>query len=186
MIRAVVFDCFGVLWSDDLAGIFAHRTGNSPQAKRALRTLSANADTGRITNEQFWQQLALLMEVSPAQCRELVDARRTPNESLFSFIATLRPTYKVGLLSNAGADIWGYLPPERRQYFDACVISAEVGIAKPDRRIFEAICVVLGVLPQEVLFVDDSSVNCQAAQELGMRVFCFGSLDALRGAIPAP
>lgn len=169
MIRAIVFDCFGVLWSDALSDLFAQHTNNNPEMRTALQYLGHQADTGHISNALFWRQLANLMTLSPETCRQLVDAKRVPNELLFRLIDELRQTYAVGLLSNAGSDIWDYITPDRRKLFAACVISAEEGIAKPDHRIFQVLCERLQVKPQQVLFIDDSLINCVAAEKLGMQ-----------------
>jgi putative hydrolase of the HAD superfamily len=52
--------------------------------------------------------------------------------------------------------------------FDAIFNSAELGVAKPDRRAFEMVCSRLGVEPAEVLFTDDSERKLEGAIEIGM------------------
>jgi 2-haloacid dehalogenase len=52
--------------------------------------------------------------------------------------------------------------------FDIAVISGHVGAAKPDPRIFEILFERVGKRPQELLFVDDSLTNVEAARALGM------------------
>jgi 2-haloacid dehalogenase len=52
--------------------------------------------------------------------------------------------------------------------FDVRVISGEVGVAKPGRRIFEILFARAGRRPEELLFVDDSPANVSAAEALGM------------------
>ncbi len=48
------------------------------------------------------------------------------------------------------------------------IFSAEVGLAKPDRRIYELALEHLRVQPAEVFFVDDVQENVEAAQALGI------------------
>ena len=52
--------------------------------------------------------------------------------------------------------------------FDHCVVSGHVGVAKPNPRIFEILFERVGRKPHELLFVDDSPRNVQAAEALGM------------------
>jgi HAD superfamily hydrolase (TIGR01509 family) len=52
--------------------------------------------------------------------------------------------------------------------FDVCVVSGHVGVAKPDRRIYEILFRRTGRTPSELLFIDDSIANVRAAQSLGM------------------
>ncbi len=53
------------------------------------------------------------------------------------------------------------------------MISGHVGAAKPDLRIFEILFERVGRRPQELLFVDDSLKNIEAARALGMPAIHF-------------
>ena len=74
--------------------------------------------------------------------------------------------------------------------FDHAVISGHVGAAKPDRRIFEILFERVGRRPDELVFVDDSLSNIEAARALGMPAIHFtGAVDlerelAAHGALP--
>ena len=61
--------------------------------------------------------------------------------------------------------------------FDAVVISCEVGLAKPDPRIFRL--ERLGLSAGAALFVDDRADNVQAAAGVGLRTLRFEGPDAL-------
>jgi HAD superfamily hydrolase (TIGR01509 family) len=52
-------------------------------------------------------------------------------------------------------------------YFDPIIISFEVGIHKPDNKIFEYALGQSSFDPSEIAFVDDSLKNVQAAKSLG-------------------
>jgi putative hydrolase of the HAD superfamily len=74
---------------------------------------------------------------------------------------------RVGALTNnwvAEEEGTGVLAP----YFDVFVESAVVGMRKPDPRIFEHACELLGVAPAATAFLDDIGLNLKAARELGM------------------
>jgi epoxide hydrolase-like predicted phosphatase len=57
--------------------------------------------------------------------------------------------------------------------FDETVFSAEVGMAKPDARIYQLILNRLGVEPQEAVFVDDFIENVEGARHLGLHAIHF-------------
>jgi 2-haloacid dehalogenase len=57
--------------------------------------------------------------------------------------------------------------------FDDMVISAEIGIAKPDVRIYQAAMQNLHVLPPESIFLDDTLRNVEAARNIGMHAIHF-------------
>jgi putative hydrolase of the HAD superfamily len=95
------------------------------------------------------------------------------NRELVEILPALRERYCLGLLSNANDDLRQVLT-ERWQIadlFDDMIISAEVGLLKPDRRIYELAVQRLGVQPDEALFIDDMPVNVEGAQIAGLQAF---------------
>jgi len=71
----------------------------------------------------------------------------------------------TGMLSNS----WGGEYPREifPDLFDAVVISAEVGMRKPEPRIFLHAAELLGLRPLECIFIDDIQANVTAAEEAG-------------------
>jgi putative hydrolase of the HAD superfamily len=59
-------------------------------------------------------------------------------------------------------------PRELDGLFDVVVESAKVGLRKPDPRVYELACDLLGVEPPEVVFLDDLGVNLKPARAMGM------------------
>lgn len=57
--------------------------------------------------------------------------------------------------------------------FDVCVVSGHVGVVKPDPRIYEILFERAGRRPQDLVFVDDSQRNVEAAQALGMAAILY-------------
>ena len=96
---------------------------------------------------------------------------------MFTSFAPVEPMYEAlraarardlstGLLSNS----WGNDYPRElwAELFDAVVISSEVGLRKPDERIFLHVAAALGLDPAECVFVDDIEHNIRAAEGVGM------------------
>ena len=65
-------------------------------------------------------------------------------------------------------------------WFEVIVISGDVGVNKPDRRIFEHLVERFGLEPATALFIDDSSANVATAAALGFRAIQFTDAAALR------
>jgi len=65
-------------------------------------------------------------------------------------------------------------------WFEEIVISGEVGVNKPDRRIFEHLMEHFDIEPRAALFIDDSSANVEAAKALGLSAIQFTDAEALR------
>lgn len=184
MIKAVIFDCFGVLISCKLPILFKQHTNKDPNKWQRFTDLCQKADIGEITSDQLWPQIAELMELSLDECHRIVDAERHPNYELLQYIREdLRGNYKVGLLSNAGQDIWQYVTPDIRELFDVSLISAELHRAKPDIEAFEEVCRQLGVSPEQALMIDDSLANCVSAKQTGLSVVQYQSFPQFRAEV---
>src|SRR5439155_5065923 len=64
--------------------------------------------------------------------------------------------------------------------FEGIVTSGEVGVNKPDPRIFEHLAERFAIEPAAALFIDDSSANVDAATALGFHAIRFSDSTALR------
>ena len=83
----------------------------------------------------------------------------------------LRRVRRAGLKTAMLSNSWGisaYPADVLAELFDAVVISAEVGMRKPEERIFRHAAGLLGLDPAECVFIDDIEANVQAAEALGM------------------
>jgi HAD superfamily hydrolase (TIGR01509 family) len=179
-IRAIIFDFGSVLVQ---MGDEAPRQALAEQLGVPLKALyrlvfdsesALRAMVGEQTIEQHWQAVGAALGVLPAELPE-VRARfwsaDRVNHELVAYIRTLRPQYKLGLLSNAWGDLRQAMK-ERFHFdglFDDLVISAEVGLAKPDPRIFQLSVERLGVQPAEAVLVDDVLANVEAARGVGLQ-----------------
>jgi putative hydrolase of the HAD superfamily len=61
--------------------------------------------------------------------------------------------------------------------FDAVIESSKAGVRKPDPRIYQMMCEVLGVAPETSIYLDDLGVNCKPAAGLGMTAIKVSSED---------
>jgi len=90
------------------------------------------------------------------------------------FMRSLRPKIKVGLISNAWSGLRPWIVSQKfEDIFDDMTISAEVGAAKPDARIYQHAVAKLGVRAEEAVFIDDMLANIEAARALGMHGIIF-------------
>lgn len=61
--------------------------------------------------------------------------------------------------------------------FEHVVESSKLGVRKPDPRIYQHACDLLGVLPEECIYLDDLGINLKPARALGMRTIKVGDPD---------
>jgi len=176
-VKAIIFDCFGVLV---LSGrqTLQH---DFPHLAAELHDLTLKSDYGYISREQHSQELADLTGLKYGEAEKRYWHKGTLNTSAFEWIDALRQTgeYKIGLLSNIGKG-WldDFLPErDRLRIFDSEVLSGEVGMAKPDERIFHLMAERLSLDPMECVMIDDLIDNIEGATRSGMQGILFGTVD---------
>jgi HAD superfamily hydrolase (TIGR01509 family) len=97
-------------------------------------------------------------------------------------VRRLHGPYRTGLLSNAGDAVTPEFIAERYGLgglFDVEIVSALVGLAKPDPAIFRLALERLGTAPEATIFVDDYVPNVAAAAALGIQALHFTGYEAL-------
>ena len=65
-------------------------------------------------------------------------------------------------------------------WFDDLVVSGDVGMLKPDRRIYELLITRNALDPARAIFIDDRLENVRGAEAVGLRGHHFRDADALR------
>lgn len=91
------------------------------------------------------------------------------------YFSALRPRLRTGIISNS---LVGAREREQAAYgfedmCDVIVYSHEVGLAKPDPRIYELACAQLGVAAENTIFVDDGEASVAGARAVGMHAIQF-------------
>ena len=169
MVRAIIFDCFGVLVREGLLPFCERYFGEDEERMNEARSINRQLNTGYLDFDGYISELACLAGVKVEQARTEI-ATNPPNTELFTWIRNdLKPTYKIGLLSNAGAN-WldDLFTPTNVALFDATVLSYEIKVMKPDPLAYETIANKLDVDASECLFIDDQPYYCEAAEVVGM------------------
>ena len=138
---------------------------------------SRKASLGKISTDAHWAAVTGRLGHPASDARSIREeffAGDIVDTALVDFIRSLRPRYKTGVISNAWPDLRDYLAEKQLDdAFDTLVISAEVGIMKPEPRIYQIALDNLGVSAREAAFVDDTPPNVEAASALGMHGILF-------------
>jgi putative hydrolase of the HAD superfamily len=137
-----------------------------PEALADLRKL----ETGRMEEHEFERRFAERLGLEDAA--DLIDSMfrgMKPSEPMVAAVRCARDSgIRTGLVSNS----WSTSHYDRAllaELFDAVVISAEVGLHKPEPEIYLLASKRLGVEPQRCVFIDDLRENCAGAEAVGMR-----------------
>jgi HAD superfamily hydrolase (TIGR01509 family) len=179
MVKAIIFDCFGVILTDALQVVHDELKQQNPEAAEELRGLIQAANRGLIDPAESSAQAAKLLGLSVDAYRQKITQGEVRNTPLLDYIPSLRANYKTALLSNITVQgIERRFPDnELDRYFDEIVISSDIGFAKPDKEAYEITAQRLGVSPEECIFTDDRLDFCTAAETVGMRAIEFKSFE---------
>lgn len=177
MIRGIIFDCFGVLYVDVTTAYFSR----FPKLYEELHDLNKMSDHGFLDKETYISRVAKLTGISEAETIKGFASEHVLNKVLVDYIPTLRPKYKLGLLSNVGRGWMEDFFNEHQLHdlFDETVLSGEEGLTKPNPLIFERAAGRLGLLPEECVMIDDRQENCDGAERVGMKSINFSTNELL-------
>lgn len=177
MIKAIIFDFFGVICSDD----YWRYVKTDSNTDSNFRNYSEEVNLGDITWQDFVRKIAeatstTVEDVNKLYATEKIDPR------LIGLIHHLRNDYKIGLLTNAHHDfINGLLDKNKlRELFDVIVISSELKLVKPDPQIFKYLLSQLSLSSDEVVYIDDLDRHVQAAAKLGIKTIKYENFNQLQ------
>lgn len=167
MFKAIFFDFFDVIHTDSLRVWLKKynlkKEGVYAQASHLI-------DSGDINEDEFIKMLSRASGIPSFTITTDFKKFATFDYEVIDIIKKLRKKYKLGLISNGGAD---YIRTTLQNndleiLFDEVLISAEIGMLKPDLKIYKYMLDKLKLEPQETVFIDDHKNNIEAAQTLGM------------------
>jgi len=178
-IRAVFFDLGGVLLRTEFQAPrqqLAERLGMEYDdlVKIVFDSDSGiKATMGEISSDQHWDSIVKRLKRPASELdpiRADFFAGDILDRTLLDYLRSLRGKYKTGLISNAWGDLRDFIVREKfDDAFDKMIISAEVGAAKPEPKIFQIALEQFGVKPKEAVFVDDFLINIEGCEKVGIK-----------------
>jgi putative hydrolase of the HAD superfamily len=180
MVKAIIFDCFGVLLTEGWLPFKQQYFGGNSELFEQASELRRQVDAGLLGYQDFLQQIAKLAGVPATTIRQAIEGN-APNNELFAYIATeLKPHYKIGMLSNAGSNrVKELFTAEQLALFDEISLSFESGVVKPEPEAYRAMAEKLGVAPEEAIFIDDQERHCGGADAAGMQAILYKNIEQL-------
>jgi putative hydrolase of the HAD superfamily len=178
MYRLIIFDFFGVIHSDPFRR-WLQKYGDKQEAR--FEEASRLVDIGDISEQDFYKQLSSLSDQPLQSVQAVFDDMQLIDKDMVTLIDTLHASYKIGLLSNSSSEYARAILTEHNltRLFDEIVISAEVGLVKPSREIFEFALDKMQLQPKEAIFIDDRQQNITVANSLGIQSILFTGTDKL-------
>ena len=181
-IRAVFFDLGGVIVRTEYQAPRQHLAEKFGMDYEDIEKVvfgggpigsAAQATLGEITEKAHWLNVMKILKQPAAEYERIRDeffAGDIIDRGILDFLRSLKPKYKVGLISNAWSGLRSYVVREKfDDVFQHMIISAEVGVVKPDPKIYQLALEQLQVKAEEAVFVDDVLENIEACQKVGMQ-----------------
>ena len=184
-LEAIAFDLGNVLIQADhfrFCRPFAALVNLTPDEVHAAvfgSDLEPGFDTGRLSSEEFYQQLLDRFGLSlpyPRFC-ELWNDIFAPLEDMEQTVTRLAAIYPLYLLSNTNPLHFQYIKENYPllRHFRRFILSYEVGSRKPEPGIYQALIREMGAPPEHCLYLDDKLPFVAAARTHGLVAWHFVS-----------
>jgi putative hydrolase of the HAD superfamily len=176
--RAVLFDFGGVLTTPvwDSFSAFCRSEGLEPDAIKQLFRTDPEAladlrglETGTLSEPEFEASFGRRLGLTNPD--GLIDSMFEGMKPQPAMVEAVREIRGSGMLTALVSNSWSTAHYDREllaELFDQVVISAEVGLHKPQPEIYRLAAERLGLEPSLCLFVDDLRENCEGAEAVGM------------------
>jgi epoxide hydrolase-like predicted phosphatase len=194
MIKAVIFDQGGVIASEDW------NVNREHVFTKLVKLIGADEEKaqklfdfyyydrglvyGRGNEDEFFSELVKLSPnvVSSAEAKKLYYTLFYLHEDVFRFARRLSKKHALYMLSNDVKPWFDYKARKFsfRRVFSKLFCSADIGMKKPEPRIYEYVIKKIGLPPQEILFIDNQENNVEAAQSAGINTILFVSLGQMK------
>jgi len=177
-IRAVFFDYGGVIVRTEFQAPRQHLAERLGMEYEDLEKLvfagpsHIKASLGEISDKEHWAEVTKRLRRPTSETKSIraeFFAGDVIDREIVEYLRSLKPHYHVGLISNAWSDLRDYITGKKiDDAFHSMIISGEVGVMKPEARIYQIALEQAGVSPNEAVFVDDFYENIEGCQAVGM------------------
>lgn len=201
-IKAIIFDVGGVLAlgknSIEISNKNSSNRGIHEYIAKKLKisldqwidsidTTYAGAIEGKISRSKAISIISKNVKTTPEKLEKIIlksyKKNFKHNNKLYRLAFRLkRKGYKIGILS----DQWylskeALIPTRKIKKFDSVIISCDVGLRKPDIKIYKLLIKNIKLKPEEILFIDNQGWNIEPAKKLGIKTILYKDNKQLIG-----
>lgn len=177
MIKAILFDMVGVL--------LFKKKDHVPKTKEELNAEKIEKLYNNVDDKKLLFDIKNKLGLTDEEINKAltyIPEKYEKFKELWSLLPVLKKKYKLAVINNGNSLVEKYW---RKKFdfsiFDEFIVSAKIGIKKPDPRIYLFVCKKLKVKPENCLFLDDMKENIVAAKKLKMKtLWCKSKKDIIR------
>lgn len=176
--KTILFDFFGVICTEIASTWFGQYLTQRPDLREKY---SLEVDSGNMSEPDFFKTLSSLVEISPEEIRNSWLSSAVINDLVVKKIGELKLKYNIVLASNSPSPLIREILEKNNlgELFDKIIISAEIGLAKPNQNFFNKVIEILGQPHSDILFFDDNENNIKSAQSIGIESVLFSGPDSI-------
>lgn len=183
MLKAIVFDLGGVIFSSNATSYegrekLARQIGIEPSKLQEFWfERREQIIIGKISEDGFFGELISTHQL-PISLQEIKDIIRDSdviNQEMLTILAGLKNHFQLFALTNDVKEWIEYRINKfnLKKYFEMILSSSEIGLAKPDPKIYNYLFQKTDLNAKDIIFVDDRIENVNAAESLGIKSFHF-------------
>lgn len=194
-IRALLFDLGGVVIEIDFERALRHWADYSelslPELRAAFRFDPAyeRHERGEIAWGEYVEHLRTALKLGATDGEIMagwnsIFIREIPQTlAMIEQARKVLPCYGFSNTNPTHQAHWEAAFPRAAGVFDRVFVSWQLGLRKPERAAFEAVCDAMGLKPAEVLFFDDTAQNVEGAKAAGLSSVLVTSPADVRSAL---
>lgn len=191
MIKVILFDLGGVLFTNGSKkfkeAIISRYNLEKGFVEAVDEDIGSKYREAKITRDEFWKYF--LEKLNITENPDNLEKEWISYYDLITgtrdIISELSKKYKVYYLSDNVKERvdklderFGFL-----KWFVGGIFSHDVGVRKPNPKIYEYAIQKVGVKPEEIVFIDDKESSLIPARQMGIATILFESPDQLRNAL---
>ncbi|MEK7526469.1 MAG: HAD family phosphatase [Patescibacteria group bacterium] len=192
MIKLIIFDYGGVIgsdadeWNTTFSKVLEITGLSSDIFEQIFKKHWFNMKIGRCTMEPFWKEVVqnASNKVSPSYLQEIYNRSIIADTRVLEFIQSLKEKTTIRFVMLLNESIEGTRAKienfNLKSLFGKIYSSSDLGMAKPQKEIYEYVLKDQNVHPDEVVFIDNQRANVDAAQTLDIKAILFTDLLSLK------
>lgn len=148
---------------------------NYDEMQSRHKLLMTTFEEGKLTLSEYLDKVIFYKErtFTPEKFQEFMFAQTTPDKEMIELIRRLKEKYhlKIAVVNNEARELNDYRINkfQLNQFVDFFISSCFVHIRKPDADIFRLALDIAHVLPENVLYIDDTQMFVDVASDFGIR-----------------